>query len=344
MEYRKAGDTRTARELFKKALQVDPKCSAAWMQLGVMEVDCENWEEAQLCFDTVLKFDQRNSRVLQAYALMETKRPDGNSRKAIGLFERALKANRRDAGVLQAYALYVAELGDIDAARELLQRGTEVNKRHAPVWQAWGVLETRYGNAEDARNLFQQGIWACGQLTGSQSGGYHCARLWQAWGVLEAKEGQYAAARRCFSRALDANSRNVPAVTAWAQMEEKLGNHEDARMIYERALGRFAAGSDDKMSLWRSYELMEERHGDRDAAQAVYRRATKETIGIRDDATDQSASRHKSPSVDAMKEVLTKTEEVEVVRWQSSGGEVWMNGKEIESKLPYNMKKRQPRP
>jgi tetratricopeptide (TPR) repeat protein len=119
LEYKKAGDVRRARELFKLALTADPKCSAAWLQLGVMEANNENWEKAEQCFETVLKFDQRNSRVLQAYAIMESKRPEADSRKAIGLFERALTVNPRDAGVLQPYALYVAELGDIDMARKL---------------------------------------------------------------------------------------------------------------------------------------------------------------------------------------------------------------------------------
>ena len=115
----KSGEIRNARILFNKALEIDPKCSAAWNQLGVMEGNEEHWEEAEKCFETVLKFDRRNSRVLQAYAIMETKRPDSDSRRAIGLFEKALKANPRDGGVLQAYALYVAKLGDIDSAREL---------------------------------------------------------------------------------------------------------------------------------------------------------------------------------------------------------------------------------
>ena len=119
LEYKKAGDVRRARELYHAALQVDPKCSAALLQLGVMESERENWEEAEKCFERVLKNDQRNSRVLQAYAIMESKRPHGDSRKAIALFERALKTNPRDAGVLQAYALYVAKLGDIDSARDL---------------------------------------------------------------------------------------------------------------------------------------------------------------------------------------------------------------------------------
>jgi tetratricopeptide (TPR) repeat protein len=119
LEYKKAGDVGRARSLFKRALQLDPKCSAAWLQLGVMEANNQNWKQAEECFQTVLKFDQRNSRVLQAYAMMETKRPEPNSRKAIGLFEDALKVNPRDAGVLQPYGLYVAALGDFTAARDL---------------------------------------------------------------------------------------------------------------------------------------------------------------------------------------------------------------------------------
>jgi tetratricopeptide (TPR) repeat protein len=119
MEYKKAGDARRARNLFKLALRADKRCSAAWLQLGVMEGNSENWDQAELCFETVLKFDQRNSRVLQAYAIMESKRPESQSRKVIGLFERALKVNPKDAGVLQPYALFVAELGDVDSARDL---------------------------------------------------------------------------------------------------------------------------------------------------------------------------------------------------------------------------------
>ena len=346
LEYHKAGDKTRARELFQKALKIDPKCSAAWLQLGVLEAACSNWEQAETCFETVLKFDQRNSRVLQAYALMETKRPAGDSRKAIGLFERALQANPRDAGVLQPYALYVAELGDLESARNLLRRGTEVNKRHAAVWQAWGVLEARYGDATAARKIFQEGIWACGQLTGGQSGGYHCDRLWQAWGVLEAKEGQHAAARRCFSRALDANGRNVPAFTAWALMEEQLGSVKDARMIFERALHKFSPGSDDKMALWRSYEVMEQRLGNVEAAQNVYQRSVRETFAMKDETEIMaSGSQSKVPDLnlllndDGTKKAAKKSE-FEVVRWESTGGEVWMNERAIETKVPMKNQQR----
>jgi len=340
------------KKLFKAALTVDKKCSAAWLQLGVMEADLENWEQAELCFETVLKFDQRNSRVIQAYAIMESKRPDSNSRKVINLFERALKANSRDAGVLQPYGLYVAKLGDIDSARDLLRRATQVNKRHAAAWQAWGVMETRNGNPEEARNIFQQGIWACAQLTGGQSGGYSCARLWQGWGVLEASEGDFAAARRCFSRALDADTRNLAAITAWTHMEENIGNLSEARHLFKQLLQKFTPGTDETKQLWRAYELMEQRAGNEANAQEVYRQSMRESYSAVIEEQRNSASSDYSPSVrtkdqyqktqlqddeDGQKRTPKIKREFEVSRWDqgssSMKAEMMMDGS-IEGMVP----------
>jgi len=348
MEYKKGkvDDTKSitrARELYKKALDADPRCSAAYLQLGVMESDCGNFDTAKECFEKVLTFDQRNSRVLQAYAIMESRRPrdEVNSRRVLDLFERALRVNPRDAGVYQAYALYVVELGDIDAARDLLKRGTEVDKRHAPVWQAWGVLETRYNTAKIARDVFQQGIWACAQPGGGQSGGRRCARLWQAWGVLEAQEGDHAAARRCFSRALDADQRNVAAVTAWALVEADLGNFADARSIFERTLKYFPSPSDDKTAVWRAYEVMEERAGNYRQAQQVFQRSMRENMASKDEEIIPESTSDVD-IVDATYKEISR--EVEVSRWQTGssdlGAEVWMNNGSIEGKIPASMMKK----
>lgn len=349
----KTGEIRKARDLFRMALQIDPRCSAALNQLGVMESNEENWDASEKCFETVLKYDRRNSRVLQAYAIMETKRPDSNSRRAIGLFEKALKANPRDGGVFQAYALYVAKLGDIDAARGLLQRGTKIDKRHAPLWQAWGVLETRHGTAKDARDVFQQGIWACAQSSGGQSGGRRCARLWQAWGVLEAQEDEFDAARRCFSRALDADRRNVAAVTAWTLMEERLGKYNDAKLIFERALIQFGSQSEEKMAIWRAYELMESQAGNFKAAQNVYQRSIRDAI-VKGDYPDFDRSLARDVNIEPpIDDILKESNEVEVSRWSSKsnagfGGrkrEVWLNDGSIEGKVPKSaMRKKSNKP
>ena len=197
----------------------------------------------------------------------------------------------------------------------------------------------RNGNAEEARKIFQEGIWACAQLAGNQSGGYHCARLWQAWGVLEAREGDYAAARRCFSRALDADSRNVATVTAWTQMEEEIGNSKDARALFERSLKNFSPGCDAKMVLWRAYELMEQRAGNVDAEQQVYQRSVRETFNVQEDHSFVIDDSDRQSVPDQKPEpVRKKNQEVDVYQWDgqtsSMKGEVWMNNGSIETKMP----------
>lgn len=332
LEWKKGGDVKTARTLFQKALGRDPNCSAAWLQLGVMETKKRHWDRAKKCFETVLTFDQRNSRVLQAYAIMESQRPNGDSRTAIDLFERALNANWRDGGVYQAYALYVLKLGDIDSARDLLKRGTHVDRKHAALWQAWGVLETRFGTAEQARDVFQQGIWSCAQSSGGQSGGSHCARLWQAWGVLEAKEGDCMAARQSFSRALDADSRNIAAVTAWTTMEANLNNIKDARLIYNRALKRFpSALSDGKTALWNAYEQMEVRMGNIEEARQIYQMSMRESMSAKEEYFDEAPSDISTSKGSASNDYVLR---------QSDEGDVWMNNGSIEGKLSESQVKK----
>eukprot|EP00547_Thalassionema_nitzschioides_P004992 CAMPEP_0194204456 /NCGR_PEP_ID=MMETSP0156-20130528/3970_1 /TAXON_ID=33649 /ORGANISM="Thalassionema nitzschioides, Strain L26-B" /LENGTH=885 /DNA_ID=CAMNT_0038930479 /DNA_START=152 /DNA_END=2809 /DNA_ORIENTATION=+ len=369
LEYQQAGNMRKARTLFQKALEIDPQCSAAWLQWGVMESKLttqsasddditdtnSSYEQAAQCFREGLKHDKRNSRLLQAYAILETKR--GNTRQAIILFEKALKANPRDAGVLQAYACYVAQLGDYESARELLERGVQISARHAPLWQAWGVLELRQGHFREARRVFQEGIWSCASPSGTKSGGHACARLWQAWGVLEHKDGNAAAARQCFHRALDADPRNVATLTAWTLLEveaamekddEQQQQPTDARLIFERALKEFPPGSQEKASLWRSYELMEQRLGNVAEAQIVYQRSMRETMSLQQSSSIQSSlssseSSFKTKKVDDKDDVLREKkngdDQVEIwvggVEKSTLGREVWMmNDGSIESKVP----------
>ena len=212
-------------------------------------------------------------------------------------------------------------------------------------------METREGNPEEARNIFQQGIWACAQLTGGQSGGYNCARLWQGWGVLEASEGDFAAARRCFSRALDADNRNLAAITAWSLMEEKLGKLDDARHLFKQSLQKFAPETDERKQLWRSYELMEQRNGNEANAQEVYRQSMRESFSAATKEQEDSeifdppstAGTKTNEEDNAWQDLDNKNlspkrkREFEVSRWDqgssSMKAEIWVDGS-IEGKVP----------
>lgn len=182
--------------------------------------------------------------------------------------------------------------------------------------------------------------------------------------MLEAREGDHAAARRCFSRALDADQRNVPAVTAWTLMEAELGNFADARSIFERSLKLFRSPSVDKTSLWRAYEVMEERAGNTGEAQLVFQRSMGESMssstveegeintpgGTSPRDNTEASSDDMFTAIPRSKSTKIDSEEVEVSRWDngyndmgaegSMDAEVWMNDGSIEGKVPASMMKK----
>jgi Tfp pilus assembly protein PilF len=54
--------------------------------------------------------------------------------------------------------------------------------------------------------------------------------------LAEAKVGRCEEARALFRKALEADSRHLPAIQAWAQMEWGLGEVAKGRELYERGL------------------------------------------------------------------------------------------------------------
>jgi hypothetical protein len=105
------------------------------------------------------------------------------------------------------------------------------------------------------------------------------------------------------------------------------------------ALKQFPTCSDEKMSLWRAYELMEQRLGNLKEAQSVYQRSMRETIAgeevhVFQESGCQDPHRNKTVTQGDLKSVLKRSDEVEVVRWDSLGGEVWMTDGYFESKVP----------
>lgn len=96
--------------------------------------------------------------------------------------------------------------------------------------------------------------------------------------------------------------------------------------------------SDDKLSLWRAYELMETMLGNSDEAQNVYQRFMREFYNAPVASKEISAT----APLRCAKELPSKSKEVEVVLWSNEKkskkamgrGQVWLNHGSIEGKVP----------
>ena len=222
-----------------------------------------NYEEAIRLFKDGLRVQPRNTHILQAWAVMESRR--GHSRRAIELFERAIEIRPSDAGIYNAYATLSKDLGDVDGARRLYQLGTKANRFHLATYQAWGLMEASVrpgcrGGVVRAREVFQQGVWAAPRGKG-------VSKLWQSWAIMEANnyqvgdaeeaEERMAVPRKYFQYAVDAEQQAYPTgiIISWAKTEERFGFPNRARALFEEAVRM----DETNRRLWSQYEQFEGR-------------------------------------------------------------------------------------
>lgn len=120
-------------------------------------------------------------------------------------------------------------------------------------------------------------------------------------------------------------------------------------LLLTGAMKQFPAGSNEKMSLWRSYELMEQRLGNVREAQNVYQRSMREQITLEDEVFKEDKSSNTKVAQQKQQElntVLKRSAEVEVESWGSDSlegvlrGEIWMNQGSIEAKVPKSALKK----
>jgi len=110
--------------------------------------------------------------------------------------------------------------------------------------------------------------------------------------------------------------------------------------IFVGSLRQFTSASDDKLAIWRAYELMEIEAGNLKAAQNVYQRSIRDSIGNKLESSinyNSSSLRDDDESSPADK-ILKESSEVEVSRWNTMDGfgnsDVWMKDGSIEGKVP----------
>jgi hypothetical protein len=111
----------------------------------------------------------------------------------------------------------------------------------------------------------------------------------------------------------------------------------------------FPAPSNDKMAIWRAWEIMEERTGNSRAAQIVFQRSMSDSMSANEEEAIPVPAR---PNLD-LNVITTPKEEkpvrnqskekVELSRLSKEGGwdsDVWMNNGSIEGKVSAKMMKR----
>ena len=199
------GDYSEARDVYAAAADAHPR--DPHVALSRARLQCWRFDDpdgAREIFTAAAAANPDNYRVLQAWAVMESRKP------------RRPSGRRGDGGKLASMA----------AARPLFQRAADVAPWATKVWAAWAQAEfDATGDADRARELYTRGL-------GSDPTSVVCLR---GLGKVERAAARFSQARDYLERALDLDPRNHMCVRELAMIEEASGNKARAARYFNVA-------------------------------------------------------------------------------------------------------------
>jgi len=258
--HRRAGELSSAREAFRRSLELNAQNVATLHAWGVLEWRCGHVDLAAQLFQRGMQIQPHNKYVLQSWSCMEAK--SGSSQYAAELFATA-KERKLDGALWQARAMQHKAEGRIPQARRAFEAGIACEASHMPLYNGWGIMEDELANVTAARQIFQRGVWVA--PTHPRTVG-----LWTSWALLEERQGDAKTAREYLRNGLRADRFSVSVRSVWAAMEARYGDYGAARQLFEDALRIDPANA----NVWAAYEEMERAARQPAAAARVSMRAT----------------------------------------------------------------------
>jgi tetratricopeptide (TPR) repeat protein len=147
-----------ARAAYQEMLQVDDQNALTWANLGAVEQQAGNTQEALSCFETSVKLNPRLSQSWNALGLIHANK--GDTYLAISAFSRAIHEDPTDARAHNYLAIAVKTLGWTDAAQTALLRAIELNPQYgiAHFNLALLYLDQKPPSVELARRHYEKAV------------------------------------------------------------------------------------------------------------------------------------------------------------------------------------------
>jgi tetratricopeptide (TPR) repeat protein len=149
------GRLEEARQLWERALEVDPRHVDMLCELGLLHFEQDRPEEARRLWERALEVDRRHVPTLHSLGQLHAQnfRPE----KARRLFERALEVDPRHVATLCERAALYLQQNRSEEARPLLERALEADPRHVNSLYYLGQLHLQ-GRPDEARRLWERAM------------------------------------------------------------------------------------------------------------------------------------------------------------------------------------------
>ena len=223
------GEIEASRKLLAKASALDEDNAAVIHALGQIEETLGDARAAAATYARGLSANPTDAHLLQSLARLEAQ--SGDLYKARQLYERGIEANPENHYLRHAWAVSETRHpdGDASVAREQFQIASSLAAWSVKTWAAWARFEARaQDNAkaiETARTLYERGLDA-------EPGNVVCLL---GLAECERRLGRYAAARKILERTELMHPKNWGVQYERGKLEERAGAPAQASYHYNRA-------------------------------------------------------------------------------------------------------------
>jgi tetratricopeptide (TPR) repeat protein len=139
-----------------RAIEINPRSAVAWFKKGDLHRNRNRYDEAFACYDRTIALDPGNAAVwyTKGYALEDLGRHDD----AFACYDRALEISPDNCGVLFGKGVALATLGRHEEAILCYERAIETNRRYTSGWSGKGEALVELGRYDEALACFDRAL------------------------------------------------------------------------------------------------------------------------------------------------------------------------------------------
>jgi tetratricopeptide (TPR) repeat protein len=236
------GSPDDARELFQRALDLEPYNPYVCHAFGLMERKAGNTVAARQLWERALQKQSTAALVCSLGELFIGSRDYEQTRDLYVRHVVRLKTEREKTEVYLAFAwLEERYFANFDRAEELIKHSLVMSPTSGKAQVALARLEGRRGERQQGRDANRATVRrlasACiGVENGSAASQPADGRVYNAWANLEVKARRFSAARKILRKGLDRYPKDHSLLQAAGKVEERVGNYTAARELFGESL------------------------------------------------------------------------------------------------------------
>jgi tetratricopeptide (TPR) repeat protein len=224
------GNLDAASRALDRALELDPKLSAAWLQKGLISLEGGTLASTEALFEKAVDANPSNAQAQLQLAV--TLLREGDFQKAQFHLEGARHSDPQSAGAYDGMGFIDTEKGDPTAAAQQFRKAIALRSPYPEAQENLGEALLELGNAADARKAFENAL-ASG-LQDASMASYGLASALKRLGLTAQAEAEFAKARELMRQrvATDrAQNENDRGLQLWHS-----GNLTEAALAFREAI------------------------------------------------------------------------------------------------------------